>query len=64
MIDTTAGAQRLDGAIEHARIAAAAANEDRVRCGQPGERLGRGAFHHYEAGHAAMRGVAGDAGRL
>ena len=39
--EPAAGAQGLDGGVQHAGIAAAAADEDRVGRVQPGKRLGR-----------------------
>ena len=59
--EAAAGAQRRDGGVEHAGIAGAAADEDRVRRGKPGERGRRRAFDDLESRHAEGGGVAADA---
>ena len=55
-----AGRERADGALDHARRARAAADEDRVRRGQVRERLRRFAGDDREAGNAEAQRVAGD----
>ena len=47
--------KRVNRRVEHARIAGAAADEDRVRRRQPGKRGRRHAFDDLEAGHAEAR---------
>ena len=56
-----AGPQRRDRGVEHALLARAAADEDRIGRGEAGKRLRRAALDHFELGHAEGGGVAADA---
>ena len=59
--EAAAGAQRRDRGVEHARLAGAAADEDRIGRREAGERRRRGVFHDLEPRHAEGGGVAADA---
>ena len=58
--EPSAGAQRRDGVVEHARLAGAAADEDRIGRRESGERGRCLAVHDLEARHpkaAALRAI-------
>jgi len=60
-VDIWAGYQLADGSIEHARIAAAAADENGIRCRQSRKGTRRLALDNGQTRHAESPGIAADA---